>query len=107
MQHSLKKRKDSLETQTVYIEISKAQNSPKHRGSIFRNMASSEGNQLLAGAFHAIMDKIEAHILQTAKKWNWKRIFMHRGYFFRKIPAINATFAPKYMHLQDWSLKFG
>ena len=27
---------------------------------------------VLAGAFHAIMVKIEADILQTAKKWNWK-----------------------------------
>ena len=35
-------------------------------------MASSEENQILAGAFHAIMDKIEADILQIAKKWNWK-----------------------------------
>ena len=37
-----------------------------------RNMASSEENQILAGAFHAIRDKIEADILQIAKKWNWK-----------------------------------
>ena len=35
-------------------------------------MASTEGDQLLAGAFRAIMDEIEADILQTAKKWNWK-----------------------------------
>ena len=35
-------------------------------------MASSEGNQLLIGAFHAIMDKAEADILQIAKKWTWK-----------------------------------
>ena len=35
-------------------------------------MASPEGDQLLAGAFHAIMGKIEAGILQIAKKWNWK-----------------------------------
>ena len=35
-------------------------------------MASPEGEQLLVGAFHAIMDKIEADILQIAKKWNWK-----------------------------------
>ena len=33
-------------------------------------MASSEGGQLLAGAFHFIMDKIEPDILQIAKKWN-------------------------------------
>ena len=35
-------------------------------------MASSEGDKVLAGAFHAVMDKIEAGILQIAKKWNWK-----------------------------------
>ena len=35
-------------------------------------MTSPEGNQLLAKAFHAIKDKIEAGILQIAKKWNWK-----------------------------------
>ena len=32
---------------------------------------------------------------------------MYQGYFFRKIPAINASFAPKYAHLQGWPLKFG
>ena len=31
-------------------------------------MASSEGDQLLAGPFHAIMGKIGAGILQIAKK---------------------------------------
>ena len=31
-------------------------------------MASSEGDQLLAGAFHAIVGKIEAGILQVAKE---------------------------------------
>ena len=35
-------------------------------------MASSEGDKVLVGAFHAVMDKIEAGILQIAKKWNWK-----------------------------------
>ena len=103
LKHSLKKRRDSLETRAVYIEISLVSwnlpNGPKHRGSILKNMASSEGDQLLAGAFHAIMGKIEAGILQIAKKWNWKWIFMYQGYFFRKIPATNASFAPKYMHL--------
>ena len=70
--HSHKKRKDSLETRAVYIEISlvswNSPNDPKHWGSILKNMASSEGDQLLAGAFHAIMGKIEAGILQIAKK---------------------------------------
>ena len=31
---------------------------------------------------------------------------MYQGYFFRKIPAINTSFAPKYAHLQGWPLKF-
>ena len=35
-------------------------------------MDSSEGYQLLAGAFHVITDKMEADILEIAKKWNWK-----------------------------------
>ena len=33
-------------------------------------MDSSEGYQLLAGAFHVITDKIEVDILETAKKKN-------------------------------------
>ena len=45
---------------------------PKTPGLILKNMASSEGDQLLAGAFHAIMGKIEAGMLQIAKKQNWK-----------------------------------
>ena len=53
-------------------------------------MISSEGDQLLTGAFHAIMEKIEADILQIAKKWNWKWIFIHQGYFCRKIQAIKC-----------------
>ena len=71
-------------------------------------MASSEGDQLLAGAFHAIMDKIEVNILQIAKKWNWKWISIHQGYFFRNISTINASFTPKYYTFKaDGLLKFG
>ena len=57
-------------------------------------MASSEGDQLLARAFLTIMEKIETDTLQITKKWNWKSIFIHQGYFFRKVPVINASFAP-------------
>ena len=63
-------------------------------------MASSEGNKLLAGASYVIMDKTEADILQITKNWNWKWIFIHQGNFSGKIPAINASFAQKYVHLQ-------
>ena len=106
---SHKKRKNNLETRAV-IEISLVSwnlpNGPKHRRSILRNMTSSDGNQSLARAFHSIMDKIEVDILQIAKKWNWKWIFIHQGYFFRKIPAINASFA-KSVHPLGWSRKWG
>ena len=81
--HSYKKWKDSLETQAISIEISLVSwnlpNNQKHRRSVLRNMVSFKGNQLLAETFHAIMDKIEADILQTANKWNWKWIFIHQG----------------------------
>ena len=60
-------RKDNLKTPAVYIEISLVSwnlpNGPKHRGSIFKNVASSEEAQQLARAFPAITDKIEADIL--------------------------------------------
>ena len=36
----------------------------KHWGPLLRIMTSSEGDQLLLGAFHAILDKIQAGILQ-------------------------------------------
>ena len=64
-------------------------------------MASSEVDQLLSGAFHVIINKIEADRLQIAKKWDWKWIFIHQEYFFRKIPVINLSFLPKYLHLQE------
>ena len=35
-------------------------------------MTSSEGDQLLAGAFHGIVDKRKGDIFQTAKKLNGK-----------------------------------
>ena len=96
--HSHKKRKYRLETRAVYIEISLVSwnlpKGPKHQGSKLKNMASSEGDQLLARAFLTIMEKIETDTLQITKKWNWKSIFIHQGYFFRKVPVINASFAP-------------
>ena len=74
--HSHKKRKDSLQTHTVYKEISVVSrnlpNGAKYRRSILKNMASPKGDQPLAGAFHAVMEKIEADVLQIAtRKWKW------------------------------------
>ena len=37
-------------------------------------MAFSEGNQLLAGAFHVALDKANTDMLKFTKKWNWKWI---------------------------------
>ena len=76
LNHSHTKRKDSLETQAIYIEISVVSwnlpNGPKHQGSILRNMASFKTDQVVLGVFRAIMDKTEADILQIAKNWKWK-----------------------------------
>ena len=77
--HSHKKRKDTLETWAIYIEIYgifKFTQQPKTQGINFKNMASSKGNLLLAGASHAIIDKIQADMFQIAIKWNWKWIFI-------------------------------
>ena len=51
-------------------------------------MTSSEGDQLLAGAFHTIMDKIEADIHQIAKmklKMNFhtSRILFQKDYNYK------------------------
>ena len=59
-----------------------------------KNTVFFEANQQYAGDLHA--DKIHADILQFTKKWNWKWIVQHQGYFCRKHPATNLSFAPKY-----------
>ena len=76
--HSHKKQKDSLETRALQIEIFMLcwtlPSGPKHQGSLLKNMAFSEGNQLFAGDFHTLLDEINTSMLQFAKKWNWKWI---------------------------------
>ena len=45
----------------------------QNSGDQFRkNMAFSEGNQLFAGDFHAVLDEITADTPQFTKKWNCK-----------------------------------
>lgn len=44
----------------------------KHRGSFLKNMTYFRGDKLFAGAFFVVMDRIEADMLQIAKKWNKK-----------------------------------
>ena len=43
---------------------------PKPTGDQFTKHGKLD--QLLAGAFHAVMENIEAGILQIAKEWNGK-----------------------------------
>ena len=110
LDHSHKKRKDSLEKQAVHIGVYmlcwNLVNGPKHRGSFLDNMVCTKRNQLFEGNLHAILDKIEADILQITKEWNRKWIVLHQGSFNRKIPATNGSSAPKYVHLQGWSIYF-
>ena len=47
--------------------------------------------KLLAGAFHAIMDKIEADQLQIVKTWNWTP----QAYFFQKDSSYKCQFCTK------------
>ena len=89
---------DSLGTRAVYIEIPMLSwnlpNDPKHRGFL-TNTVGSEGDQLLAGAFHAIKNKTELDMLQIAKKRNWnqssyiKDTFLER--FQQKIPTLHQS----------------
>ena len=104
MRYSHKKQKDRFETGAVYIFFFaifflvswNLPNCPKHQESILGNMVSPEEDLLLAGAFHTILDKIEADIHHISKEWNW--IVIHQGYFSRMIPAINPSSTPKYVH---------
>ena len=57
---------------TVYIEISiilKFMERPKHQVSFLKNMGCPEENQLLGGNFYAVLDEMDADILQNTKKW--------------------------------------
>ena len=47
---------------------------PKHQVSFFKNMGCPVENQLLGGGFYAVLDKMDADILQNTKKWNWEWI---------------------------------
>ena len=38
-------------------------------------------------------------MVQFTKRWNWKWIVQHQGYFCRKFAATNVSSAPKYEHL--------
>ena len=78
LQHSHKKRKDSLETWAVLTEISilcwNLPSGPKHRGSLPKNMAFPEGNKLFVGDLRANLDETNADMIQFIKRWKWNWI---------------------------------
>ena len=57
-------------------------------------MACTIGNWLLEGESYAILDKIEADLLQAAKKWNRTWIIQHQRSLNVKILATNGSSAP-------------
>ena len=67
LNHSHKKRKDSLETRVVLIEISMLcwhlPSGPKHWGSLQKNMTFPEGNKLFASNFRANLDETNADMV--------------------------------------------
>ena len=50
-----------------------------------------------AGDFHVGLDETNADMLQFTKKWNWNWIVYHQGYFSRKPPGTNVSFAMMYV----------
>ena len=65
-----------------------------------------KGDQPLRGDLHAVLDKIEADMLQTTKKQNQKWIIKYQGTFDTKTVATNASSVLQYEHLQGWLLNF-
>ena len=73
----------------------------QNTGHNFKKTTSAfpEENKLLAGDFRGNLDETNTDIVQFMKRWNWKWIVKHQGYFCRKFAAINVSSAPKYKHL--------
>ena len=63
-------------------------------------MAFPEGNKLFVDDLRANLDETNADMVQSKRRWNWKWIVYHQGYFCRKFPATNVSSAPKYVHLK-------
>ena len=55
----------------IYVTL-KFTSRPKTPRITLKNMAFSEGNQLLAVDFHAALNEINADVIQFTNKWNWK-----------------------------------
>ena len=69
-------------------------------------MASSEEDQLFAGAFNFIMGKYFR--LSWIDTSNCKVVELKMNLHTSRITfQKDSSFGPKYLHLQDWSLKLG
>ena len=81
-------------------------NGPKHRGSFLKDMASSEGVSYLQelSMLLWINQRLIHFKLQSSGIEN-KSSYIN-NIFLRGIQAMYASFAPKYLHLQDWYLEF-
>ena len=100
---SHKKQKDSLETRAIYINlvslwyIKNYRTTKKHReskhGKLWRGSAACR-------SFSCYYGWNRSWYTCNCKEVELKINFHTSKYFFRTIPAINASFAPKYVHLQ-------
>ena len=59
-------------------------------------MTCSEGDQLLAGAFHAIMDQMKGDMLQIAIKMGLKMYLLTSSIFFQKDSSYKCHFSIKF-----------
>ena len=72
---------------------------PKTPGTTSKKK-ETKGNILFACNFRANLDEANVDMVQFTKRWNWKWIVWHQGYFCRKFAATkNVSSAPKDMHL--------
>ena len=65
-----------------------------HWYTFLRKMTSSKRDQLLARAFHAIMGKTEADILQIARNWNCMNLHTSK-ILFQKDSSYKCQFCIK------------
>ena len=96
--HSHKKQKDSLKTRAVYIKVCmvcwNVASGPKHRG-LLQDMLSAKKDQPLEGDLHAVLNEIEADILQKYKKMIPKMVRLTSRNFQQKHSSYKCQFCTK------------
>ena len=71
-----------------------------------KSMAFLEGNKLFAGDFRANLDETNIDMVQLQRDGTGNGLSNTKDIFCRTFAATNVSSAPKYKHLQGWSLKF-